>query len=143
MAEFEEKLNAILSDPKAMGQIMSIAKALSGSEGGASSASQPSRSSPPPAQDGPTETRGADVEEIPPPLAALGDLDPKMVQNALRLFSMYGAQDDRKIALLTALQPFLKDERYAKVDRAVQIAKLSRLVRVAFQMLKNHEDGAL
>ncbi len=34
MAEFEEKLNAILSDPKAMGQIMSIARALGGDGGG-------------------------------------------------------------------------------------------------------------
>ena len=32
MAEFEEKLNAILNDPQAMGQILSAAKALSGQE---------------------------------------------------------------------------------------------------------------
>ena len=30
MAEFEEKLNAILSDPQAMGQIASLAQALTG-----------------------------------------------------------------------------------------------------------------
>lgn len=30
MAEFEDKLNAILADPEAMGQIVSIAKALTG-----------------------------------------------------------------------------------------------------------------
>ncbi|MPM68900.1 hypothetical protein SDC9_115835 [bioreactor metagenome] len=144
MAEFEEKLNAILSDPKAMGQIMSIAKALGGSEGGGSSASAPPvhSASPSPAQEGTAETRGPEPGETPSPLAAFGDLDPKLVQNALKLFSVYGAQDDHKVALLSALQPFLKEERYAKVDRAVQIAKLSRLIRVAFQMLKNHEDGA-
>jgi len=144
MAEFEEKLNAILSDPKAMGQIMSIAKALGGSESGTSSSSSPppTHSSPPsPAKEGPAETRAPEAVEIPPALAAFGDLDPKLVQNALKLFSAYGAQDDHKVALLTALGPFLKEERYAKVDRAVQIAKLSRLIRVAFQMLKNHEDG--
>ena len=32
MAELEEKLNAILNDPQAMGQILSAAKALSGQE---------------------------------------------------------------------------------------------------------------
>lgn len=138
MAEFEEKLNAILSDPKAMGQIMSIAKALGGSEGGSSASSVPA--SPPSAQEKPAETRAPDLGELSSPLAAFGDLDPKLVQNALKLFSIYGAQDDRKVALLSALQPFLKEERFAKVDRAVQIAKLSRLIRVAFQMLKNHED---
>ena len=44
MAEFEEKLNAILGDPEAMGQIVSIAKALTG-EG-------QSTQSPPPEESG-------------------------------------------------------------------------------------------
>ncbi len=61
------------------------------------------------------------------------------MQTALRLFSEYNAGDNHKTALLAALQPFLKEERYAKVDKAVQIAKLSRVVRVAFQMLKGGE----
>ena len=34
MAELEEKLNAILSDPQAMEQILSAARALSGQEAG-------------------------------------------------------------------------------------------------------------
>ena len=41
MAEFEEKLNAILSDPQAMGQIASLAQALTGEHTG--------ESAPPPA----------------------------------------------------------------------------------------------
>jgi len=41
MAEFEEKLNAILSDPQAMGQIASLAQALTGEHAG--------ESAPPPA----------------------------------------------------------------------------------------------
>ena len=40
------------------------------------------------------------------------------------------------IALLTAMKPFLKPERYAKVDKAVQIARLSRVIRAAFQLFK-------
>ena len=32
MAELEEKLNAILNDPQAMGQILTVAKALSGQD---------------------------------------------------------------------------------------------------------------
>ena len=68
-----------------------------------------------------------------------------MVQKALRLFSEYSAADDRKIALLTALKPFLKEERLAKVDKAVQIARLSRVIRVAFQLFQKegNGDGAL
>ena len=34
MAEFEDKLQAILGDPEAMGQIASLAQALSGGQGG-------------------------------------------------------------------------------------------------------------
>ena len=70
------------------------------------------------------------------PLSALGDLDPRLIQTAVALFSEYSATDDRKIALLTAMKPFLKPERYAKVDKAVQIARLSRVIRAAFQLFK-------
>ena len=42
-------------------------------------------------------------------------------------------QDDH---LLAALRPFVKEERFAKVDRAIQVAKLSRVIRVAFQLFK-------
>lgn len=40
MSEFDEKLNAILSDPGAMDQIMSLARSLSGGEGGESPAQE-------------------------------------------------------------------------------------------------------
>ena len=132
MAEFEEKLNALLSDPGAMGQILSIAKALT-SEGGASGEEiSPSSVSPQAEQD---------LKEPSPPLGEalppLGDLDPKLVQTALRLFSAYNDSDDRRTALLSALRPFLKEERLAKMERAVQIAKLSRVARLAFHILKD------
>lgn len=163
MAELDEKLNSILSDPEAMGQIVSIAKALAGETQDAA----PPR---PAAQEGgyvPVE--GAEPAPSPPapqsgqqpdwsavigalsnlggggsanggggadPLSALGNLDPKLVSAAMRLFSEYSATDDKKTALLVALKPFLKEERYAKMDRAVQIARLSRVIRVAFQLFK-------
>ena len=54
----------------------------------------------------------------------------------MRLLSEYNAEDDRKTALLTALQPFVKQERYAKVDKAIQIAKLARIIRVALDAFR-------
>ena len=79
------------------------------------------------------------------PLSLLGDLDPALIQKALRLFSEYRSTDDRKVALLNALKPFLKEERLAKLDQAVQIAKLSRLIRTAFLLFQKEgsDDGAL
>ena len=74
------------------------------------------------------------------PLSALAGLDPRLLQAGIRLFSEYSAADDRKVALLTALKPFVKPERYAKVDRAVQIAKLARVIRVAFQLFQDSRE---
>lgn len=128
MAEFEEKLNAILNDPQAMGQILSAAKALSGQEEG-----------PPP----------ADPETPPPeepagdPLSALGQLDPRLLQVGMRLLSEYTGSDDRKTALLEALKPFLRPERRAKVDQAVKIARLSRVIRTAFQLFQERREEGM
>lgn len=161
MAEFEDRLNAILGDPEAMGQIVSIAKALTG-EGGAPGTAEeeaPSQGPVPPPQEQP-------APEAPPgpaagqpdwsallgmlgngaagdsPLAALGSLDPELIQTAVTLFSEYSAGDNQKVALLTALKPFLKPERQVKVDKAIQLARLSRVIRVALQMFQsNREEG--
>lgn len=159
MAEFEEKLNAILGDPEAMGQIVSIAKALTGGDGsdtGSAVASPDAADTPAVDTDtpaAPVATGGGETDwssllgllgtlggnDGGNPLAALGDLDPRLIQGALTLYSEYSTTDDRKIALLGALKPFLKEERYAKVDKAIQIAKLSRVIRVAFRLFK--KDG--
>ena len=125
MAEFEDKLNAILNDPQAMGQILSAAKALSGQQEDAGS--------------GHTEPDPTGTEETDP-LAALSQLDPKLVQLGLRLFSEYAGSDDRKTALLEALKPFLRPERRAKVDQAVKIAKLTKVIRTAFQLFQERRE---
>ena len=59
----------------------------------------------------------------------------------MRLLKEYRAGDDRNAALLAALRPFLRKERYARLDRAIQIARLSRVLRVAFQSLSGKEEG--
>jgi len=48
--------------------------------------------------------------------------------------SEYNSDDGGRTALLQALRPFVKERRYAKLDRAIQIAKLSRLIRVALEV---------
>ncbi len=163
MAELEDKLNAILSNPEAMGQIMSVAKALTGGDNAAPPAPPqeeavtytPVPTKPEPAQTGQGTTQPG-LESLTALLSSLsggqgakpggnsgplGDLDPRLLRTAAALFSEYGAADDRKIALLTALKPFLKEERYAKMDRAIQIARLSRVIRVAFQLFKSEGGG--
>lgn len=137
MGEFEEKLNSILGDKEAMGQIMALAQSLG----------KPAPPTPKPEE----ETRepgwertGAPAPESgagEDPLSMLGSLDPRMVQMGMRLLKEYRTGDDRNAALLAALRPFLRKERYARLDRAIQIARLSRVLRVAFQSLGGKEEG--
>ena len=72
----------------------------------------------------------------PPAEPTLPEIDPRLLQIGMRILSEYNRNDDKNMALLAALRPFVREERYAKVDRAIQIARLSRVIRVAFRVLK-------
>lgn len=132
MSEFEDKLQSILGNPEAMGQIMSIARSITGTP------SAPD--GPEPTQELPVQSARADPEPFDPS-ALLTGLDPRLLQMGMRLLSEYNRTDDRTVALLTALQPFVRPERYAKVDRAVQIARLSRLIRTALESFRRGEGS--
>lgn len=128
MGELEEKLNAILGDSQAMSQIMALAQSLGKSdpkEGEDVSSTPPS--DPPPA---PEAEPGEDL---------LGGIDPQMLDLGMRLLGEYQRQDEKGAALIQALRPFLREERQAKLDKAVRIAKLSRVARVALRSLGGGE----
>lgn len=110
-----------------MGQIISLAKSFGADTGGEKTTDSTQTQSQ--AQSPPTDTFD------------ISALDPKLVQTALHLFQEYNRSDDRNLALLTALRPFLKEERLEKMDQAIQIAKLSRVAKMAFQLLKGGEEG--
>ena len=114
MAEFDDKLNSILSNPDAMAQIMQLAQSLSGGTGGNNAANAP----PPPPSGG-------------DPLSALaGGLDPQLLLRFLPLIQeLGGARDSNARQLLYALRPYLKPERQEKVERALQLARLFHLGR--------------
>ena len=124
MAEFEEKLNQILSSPQAMEQIMSLASSLSG-EGETPAA-------PPEGQSVPSE--GLSLPSAGGLSGLLGSLDPAMISKVMTLLSTYQNGSDEKTRLLEAMKPFLRPERQSKLDRAVQITRLSRVIRSAINM---------
>lgn len=129
MAEFEDKLGAILNDPQAMQQIMSLARSLGG---GASSPSLP-----------PEQAQTAEFEPVTDdasPLSGL-NLDPRLLEVGMKAISAYQDPSNEKAALLLALRPFVKEERYKKVDKAVQIARISKAIRAALDGLKGGEEG--
>ena len=132
MAEFEDKLNAILSNQEAMSQIMSLAHSLTGG-GGSLHNSGETEQSVSQEQSGEEQERDAPQSAATQPdlSALLGQLDPGMLQMGMRLVREYQGSDDRNAALLAALRPFLKEDRRAKLDRALELARVTRLIRVA------------
>lgn len=60
----------------------------------------------------------------------LGGLDPKLMSTALQVLGALG-QDDDRTRLLRALKPHLRSERAERLDRAVQILRVSGAIRAA------------
>ena len=116
MGDFEEKLNAILSSPETMAQVMSIAQSL-----GMGGEEQPSQ----------TQTETPPSSPPPPDLGGLfSQIDPGMISRLLPLIGELnsgGNSDSGREQLLCALRPFLKESRRDKIDKAMQMAKLVHL----------------
>lgn len=134
MAEFDEKLNSLLSNPDAMAQIMQMAQSLSG--GGQEQAAPP----PPPQpqqqtqQPMPSFSWGGQSQQTGPSQGAdllsslTGGMDPKLMLKLLPLIQELGGQQDSNARqLLYALRPYLKPERQDKIERALQLARLFHL----------------
>ena len=122
MSELEEKLNALLSDPNSMAQVMQMAQQLSGAMGEQKAAAPP----PPPPP----------VPPVPDLGAALGGLDPKLLGKLLPLAGELGTESSAAMQLLNALRPFLKEEKQWKIQRA---ARLARLIHVGKKLLEDWE----
>ncbi len=114
MADFEDKLSAILSDPESMAQIMQLAQSFSS-----------------PAPEEPTEPQSANSDFFS---ALGGGFDPGLISKLLPLLQEYGkSQNGDTARLLTALQPFLKEDRKSKVDKALQLARMMQLAKLFFK----------
>ena len=127
MAEFNDKLNSLLSNPDAMSQIMQLAQSLGG--GGAQ------ESAPPPPPDQPGGQPGGPAwgnppQAAPPPAGGGGDLlssllgggglDMGLLTRLLPLIQELGGQRDSNARnLLYALRPYLRSDRQEKVERAL------------------------
>lgn len=97
MDQMEDKLNSILSNPQMMQQIMSMAQAL-----------------------GQQNTQ----KEEPAP-AQVSNIDPRLISQLANLAGKSGTTNDEQ-ALLSALTPYLRSERIAKLERAMRAAKMAK-----------------
>ena len=105
MEDMDSRLNALLSDPEAMGRIMALAQQLSGVS---------AASSPPPSPE-------------PPPSSQQEDdgFDPMLLLKFLPLLQeLRQDNSSQSMQFLSAMRPFLKPERQPKVERAVKLAHL-------------------
>lgn len=135
MAEFDDKLNALLSDPNSMAQIMQLAQSLGAGGGGSAPPQSPTPQggfgSPPQGNAPPQGGFGFPPQESPSPQGGnplsslLGSIDPKTIARLMPLVQELGsARNSNNQALLYALRPYLKTERQDKIERALQLARL-------------------
>ena len=125
MAEFEDQLNAILGNQEAMGQIMALARSLSGG---------PQERGEEPAEGVPEGGEAGAVPALPG-----GPTPDLMLQIGMQVLREVQNTQDRSTALLNALRPFLREERRARLDKAIQIARVSRMIRAALEALGKKE----
>lgn len=138
MEGLEQQLNQILSDPNSMKQIQSMMSSLGlGQQGG--EVSQPAPPPPPPAPApaapdlsalaGMLGTLGGSSPAAPAPQAQ-GLAGPDTLAMVARLAPLLGQlnREDDSTRLLMALRPLLGEERRRKIDEAVRILQLMRLL---------------
>ena len=100
MAGLEEQLNAVLSNPQMMQQIMAMAQNFQ----------SPQEAPPIP----------------PPPVPTLPAFDPAMLQKLSGLMTQ-GGIDKNQQQLLSALGAYINPHRVNKLEKAMQAAKMAKL----------------
>lgn len=113
MEDLAGKLNSILNSPEGMKQVQELAGMLG--------LNPQSGASPPPAAPAPAAA---------PVTAPLAGVSPDMVNAMMRMAPLFSAlqQEDDTTRLLQALRPLLSEERRRKVDRAIQMVRMLRLL---------------
>ncbi len=116
MDDLNQQINRLLSDPQSMQQLQSMAAALGLGSDTPAPAPEPS---PPQA---PASTSN--------PLGGLGGITPEALQLVTRIAPLLSKvnQEDDASRLLRALRPLLSAARQKKLDEAIRILQLMRLL---------------
>lgn len=113
MPDFNEMLQGILSNPQALEQIKTLAQGLGLSD---------------------TTNMSAPAPPAPPPPAPVQPDFNQLLQGFVQL-SRSTPINAQQMALLQALKPFMRPDRAARLDKAIQVARLSQLAGNAFQQM--------
>lgn len=121
-----------------MGKIMSIVQSLGGAPDQSSTQEQADGEAEPAVSLPARQEPAAQSESSP----AIPDLDPKMIDTAMHLFSAWNsAGNDGKVEVLGALRPYVRRERQEKIDRAVRAVKLAHLAHEALGKFSGEDEN--
>ncbi len=100
-----DKIEEILNSPEALGKVLDMAQSLMGGK-----------------------------EEAPasPAPDALNGLDPAILQTLGNVMQEFNRDDDRRFQFLNSLRPYMGEGNGVHIDKAVQIMRLSRVIRHLF-----------
>ncbi len=112
MDDMQSKLNAVLSNPQMMQQIMSMAQSLGAQQ--APKQEPPKQEPPPPRQ------------EAQPALDAMPQIDMAALQKVAGLARQSNLSREQR-SLLSALSPYLSHEHIARLEKAMRAAALARV----------------
>ncbi len=121
MGDIEDKLNSILSSPEEMEKILGLARQFMGTAQS-------------PEQDNTPAKAVSNVNPLP-------DMDPRLMSVIGRLFSEYSRADNDRTAVLNAIKPYLRDERRRKLEKAIEMAKMARIARLAIREFSSAQEG--
>ena len=111
MAEFEDKLNSILSNPELMGQIMSMAGAMN------------QQSAPPPP---------------PKPQPSMGlPFDPGAMAGMMQMLKATQLEPKQR-NLIQALRGFVPDDRLVRLEKAMQASLIAKFASQAMNQGGSH-----
>ncbi|MCL2408977.1 MAG: hypothetical protein FWC96_05100 [Oscillospiraceae bacterium] len=135
MSEFEDKISKILSSPEDMEKIINMAKSFSSSLGTEKeSAASLEDSGGVPDISSLASMLGGSAGDL------LGNMDPKVFGIIGRVLSEYSSKTNDKTDLISAVKPYLKEDRREKIDKATDMARLARLARLAFSEFKGGDE---
>ena len=117
MDDLASKITELLGDPEGMKRITDIASSLmSGEQSNALNA--------PKSESQPKDNEGFNLSDM--------QLDPVQMGNMMKLMSVLKSQnkEDDNTRLLNALKPHLSAERRKKVDKAISLLKIVKLLPI-------------
>ena len=99
-----DKIEEILNSPEALSRVLDVAQSIMGGK-----------------------------EESSPAPDFLSGIDPAMLKMFGNLMQEFNNTDDRRFQFLNALRPYMGDSNGVHIDKAVQIMRVSRVIRQLFK----------